>query len=656
LRRSDFDPVYIENQKKQIKIFIFFVLAVFCILTIRLWFLQILKGPYYSLRSQKNRIHHRDIIPLRGRICDRNGDTLVSNSPAYDLKIIPEDIKDKDQLYNKLVSLLKIDSKAIKTKFITASKSNPFTPFCLIRDITRNEVAIIESHKFNLPGVIITVTPKRHYIYGDLAAHLLGHLGEINKRQLASNKYPTNKTGDMIGKAGVEAKWNRALTGIRGIEDVEVDSAGRMLRVLSSTPAIPGAKVTLTIDRRLQALAQRLLLKKKGAIVAIDPNNGEVLALASSPTFDPNIFVEGIDKKLWRAITTSRDFPLENRALCGQYPPASVFKVLVAIAALSEGIITYESKEMCKGVYSLGNRKFHCWKRYGHGEIDLKNALIQSCDIYFYKVGKKLGVDKIDLYAKSFGFGKITGIDVGHEKPGLLPTRSWKIRKFGVPWQQGETLGLSIGQSFMLVTPIQMAVFISAVFNGGILYTPHVTKKITFSRGKDIRGFETKSYKIKKLCIKKEYLDFVKKALIGVVNDPRGTGKKAAVPGILVAGKTGTAQVVTIENEKKTIKGKNRTHYKYVDHAWFVSVAPADKPRIALSIIIEHGGHGGSASAPIAKQLIEEYLAETGTYSPLQADKIHQTGIPQKQYPAPACNVHSGNKLQVHTKFVKKHP
>ncbi len=622
MRRSDFDPVYIENQKKQIKIFIFFVLAAFCILATRLWFLQIFNGAYYSAKSKKNRIRYRDIIPLRGRICDRNGETLVNNSPAYDLKIIPEDIQDKNQLCKKLVTLLKTDPKDLKTKFLTASKCDPFIPFCLIRNITRNEVALIESHKFNLPGVIITVTPKRHYIYGNLAAHILGYLGEINERQLASGKYPTNKRGDLIGKSGVEAKWNRALTGIRGIKQVEVDSAGRTLRVLSSTPAIPGANVTLTIDRRLQALAQRLLLGKKGAIVAINPNNGEVLALASSPTFNPNMFVEGIDKKQWKAIITSRDFPLENRALCGQYPPASVFKVLVAIAALSEGVITPESEEMCKGVYCLGNRKFHCWKRYGHGDIDLRQALIQSCDIYFYKVGKKLGVDKIDLYAKAFGFGRITGIDVGHEKPGLLPTRKWKIKRFGVPWQQGETLGLSIGQSFMLVTPIQMAVFISAVFNGGILYTPHVTKKITFPKIKNSESFETKSYKIEKVPIKEKYLDFIKKALIGVVNDPRGTGKRAAIKGVLVAGKTGTAQVITIENEKKDKKGKKKVRHKYIDHAWFVSVAPANKPRIALSVIIEHGGHGGSASAPIARQLIEEYLTEIGVYSPSSKRQI----------------------------------
>jgi penicillin-binding protein 2 len=605
LRRSDFDPVSIEDLNKQLKKVTLVVLMVFSILVLKLWFLQIFNGSVYRLKSENNRIRLRDVAPFRGTIVDRNGEVLVDNRPAFDLYVIPEEIKDQGQLLEKLVGMVALDIVSARQTLDKASKSNPFRPICLKKDMTRDEVAVIETNMFNLPGSMINVTPKRHYVYGDFASHLLGYLGEINEKQIKSGNYPGNKLGDLIGKSGVEKKWNSELTGIRGGEQVEVDATGRKIRLISQIPPVPGATVALTIDRKLQQLSQNLLLGQSGAIVALNPNNGELLALASSPTFDPNLFVTGMDRKTWDAISFSNDFPLQNRALCGQYPPASVFKIIVALAGLSEEVIDPKEKIVCTGAVTLGRRKFHCWKKYGHGEVDLHQALVQSCDVYFYEMGKRLGVDRIASYARVFGLGVCAGLDVGQERPGLIPTSKWKLRRYGVPWQQGETFTIAIGQGFLLATPIQMATVISSIFNGGIIHRPHVTKRVTLVGGEDIYKFTTKPGR--KIDFKSEDIEIVKKALVGVVHDPRGTAHGAALQNIVVAGKTGTAQVVSI-GKKERAGGKKGMLQKHKDHAWFVGVAPADRPAIAFAILIEHGGHGGSAAAPIARELVNLYL------------------------------------------------
>ena len=328
--------------------------------------------------------------------------------------------------------------------------------------------------------------------------------------------------------------------------------------------------------------------------------------MASSPCFDPNLFVGGIERATWEKIVSSKDFPLQNRALSGQYPPGSIFKIVVALAGLEEGLIDPEEKLFCNGTYSLGDRTYRCWQKHGHGMVNLRRALVESCDVYFYKMGKRLGVDKIARYARRLGLGKVTGFPVGQEKEGLIPNSKWKLKKFGVPWQLGETISMSIGQSFVLVTPIQMASMIAAVFNGGVLFKPQVTKRVGKAGGDKERDFEPKM--IGRVGFKKEHLDFVKSALIGVVNDTRGTGWRAKLKNIDVAGKTGTAQVITLEkDEEKKVKA-DEIPSRFRDHAWFVAVAPAEKPRIALAIIIEHGGHGGKVAAPIGKKMIMSYL------------------------------------------------
>jgi penicillin-binding protein 2 len=605
LRTSDFDPISIEIFNKQLKNVTLFVLVVFGVLILRLWFLQIVNGRIYRTSSENNRIHLRSIPPFRGMIFDRDGEILVGNRPSFDLCAIPEEVQNREELFRRLNHLMGLDPKLAAQKLAKAPQRYPFRPVSLRRDITRDELALIETHRFNLPGVIIKARPLRHYLYENLFSHLIGYLGEISEKELISGRYPNNNPGDLVGRSGVERKWQSFLHGMQGGEQVEVDAAGRQIRSISRRPPISGSSISLTIDKDLQLLAEEQLKGKKGAIVAMDPNDGKILALASSPSFDPNLFTTGIDKETWKEIISSKDYPLQNRALSSQYPPGSVFKIAVALAGLEEGVITPEEEIVCKGIYHLGKHPYYCWKKRGHGVVSFRRALIESCDVYFYHLGKSLGVDKIAEYAGRLGLGVKTGLDVGQEKQGLIPTSAWKLRRFGVPWQAGETVSVSIGQSFVLVTPIQMATLISAIFNGGMLYQPQVTKWIGKPEAKKLYEFVPKL--TRQIEIKKEWLGLVSEALIGAVNEPHGTGSRAKFKQILVAGKTGTAQVVTLEKEKE-LGAEGEVPRQFRDHAWFVAVAPADSPTIALSILIEHGGHGGAAAAPIAKEILGAYL------------------------------------------------
>lgn len=564
-----------------------------------------MNGPVYRSKSEHNRIRLQDISPFRGIIFDRNGEVLVDNRPSYDLYIIPEEVQDKGRLLESLNRLIGLDPGSTGGWLDKVSRGLPFKPVCVKRDISRNELATIETHRFNLPGILIKVKQQRRYISGKLASHLLGYMGEITKQQLRAGEYPNNKSGDLIGKSGVEWKWQTVLNGKRGGEQVEVDAAGRIIKVVSRKPPVSGADIYLTIDKNLQVLAEKALSGKKGAIVAMDPRDGEILALASSPPYDPNLFVGGIDKASWENIVSSEDSALQNRALTGLYPPGSVFKIIIALAGLQEGVIDPAEELFCNGTYSLGRSKYRCWKKYGHGKVGFHRALVESCDIYFYKMGRRLGVDRIASYAKKFGLGEKTGIDVGREKSGLIPTKEWKLKRWGSPWQAGETVSLSIGQSFILVTPIQMATMISAVFNGGVVHKPQLTKRIGKTRADKVHRSSLKARV--RLGIRQGHLELVRKALIGVVNEPRGTGSKARVKDITVAGKTGTAQVVALKKGKGPYDQKE-VPFKFRDHAWFVAVAPAEKPKIAIVILIEHGGHGGSTAAPIAKEIIGAYL------------------------------------------------
>jgi penicillin-binding protein 2 len=597
-----------DSLEQRLHVAALIVLILFGVLFLRLWFLQVVNGWTYKARSENNRIHQQDIPPIRGVVYDRSGEMLVNNRPSYDLYIVPEEMEDREQLFASLNQLIGLDRESIISKLKGEGPTQPFRPICVKRNLTRDELAIIETHRFNLPGVTIQAGSKRHYLFGGLCSHVLGYVGEISEAQLKSGLYPDRRPGDLIGKAGVERKWESSLNGKRGGAQLEVDAAGRVIKVVSREPPMSGANVSLTIDKSLQALGEKAMEGKRGAIVAMNPKNGEILAMVSNPGYDPNLFVDGIDRETWEDLTGSKEHPLQNRALSSQYPPGSVFKIVVALAALEEGVVDENEKIFCGGALSLGNARFQCWKKYGHGYVDLERALVESCDVYFYTLGKRLGIDKIAQYARRLGLGNATGFDPLVEKGGLIPTREWKLKRWGVPWQAGETLSSAIGQSFVLVTPIQMAAMISAVFNGGTLYRPHVTQSVIEADGK--RVYSSSPDVISYLHVRPEHLQAVQRALIGVVNSTHGTGKKAALKGITVAGKTGTAQVVALGREKM-FGDQDDMPPEYRDHAWFVAVAPAEDPAIALAVFVEHGGHGGSAAAPIAKDLISAYLEET---------------------------------------------
>ncbi len=620
MRSSGFDPITSELFNIRLRRVSYLVFLAFAVLALRLWFLQVVHGPEYRVKSESNRIHLRDIPPFRGMIFDRNGYLLVDNRPSYNLSLIPEDIRDPEPLLGSLETLAGVDQESARSKINVTSGGRSFRPVLIKRDLSRETLAAVETHRFNLPGVFIEVRPQRHYIRGELASHVIGYLGEISEAELKSKRYPETRLGNLIGKSGVEARWQAYLHGTRGGEQVEVDAAGRQLKVLSQKLPVSGLNLSLTLDKDLQILAEDGLKDKKGAIVAIDPENGEILAMASSPAFDPNVFIRGLDLDTWREMVSGGDHTLQNRAISGLYPPGSIFKIAVALAGLEEGVINPAEEVFCGGRYQLGSHTFRCWKRQGHGNVDFHRAMRESCDVYFYRLGRRLGVDTIARYSKMLGLGENTGLDLGGERPGLIPTREWKQKRFGVAWQPGETISTSIGQSFVLVTPIQAARMIAAVFNGGVLHQP----KIVRWAGKGERTeYRFEPTEVSRLDVAPENLLRLQRSLVAAVNEPHGTGWRARVEGVTVAGKTGTAQVVGLEVGKASkIDGEVPDRFK--DHAWFVAVAPAEKPRLAIAVLVENIGGGGREAAPIAGELIRAYLGkeEKGIFTDTETDTI----------------------------------
>ncbi len=609
MRTTGFDSNTLEVFNRRPNMVTALVVLVFAVLFLRLWFIQIVNGPNYRVQSENNRIHLRDILPFRGMILDRSGELLVDNRPSYDLYVLPEEIQGRKGILRRLAGLIDLDPVKAEKKVQQLTRGYSFKPILIKPNMPRDELVLVETNLFNLPGIMIQVRPQRYYIYETFGSHVIGYLGEISEAEINSGHYPANKSGDFIGKFGVEGRYHKFLNGARGGEQVEVDAAGRRLQVLSRQAPISGYNVSLTIDKDLQLLAEEQLRGKKGAIVALNPKNGEILAMASSPAFNPNLFVGGIEKAEWNKILYSKDHPLQNRAVSGQYPPGSVFKIVVALAGLEEGILDPQEETVCYGRIRVGRRLYNCWRKYGHGRVALHRGLVESCDVYFYRLGRRLGVDKIAHYAKMLGLGNRAGFDLGFERTGLIPTTQWKLDRWGVPWQAGETLSTAIGQSFVLVTPLQMVRMMSALFNGGRMYTPQIIQWI----GKDEELIYKSTPKITaELKFKPENLALIKEGLVGVVQERHGTGGRARVKGVTVAGKTGTAQVVTLETEKD-LDTEGEIPEKFRDHAWFVAVAPAEDPQVALAIVVEHGGHGGSAAAPIAREMIVAYLEKQKT-------------------------------------------
>ena len=600
----------INGERLRFQVVVYLVVSVFVVLLLRLWFLQIIRGESYRNLSENNRIRLEDIPPTRGIIYDRHGRILVDNRPAFKLALIPADVSDLKHTLDKLGRILKVEEPQLEEKVKSAPRGAPFRPILLSRDMNRDQVAAVETHRFNLPGVMVQIEPRRSYEMPSFAAHLIGYLGEIEEAQLKDRRQQGYKLGDYLGKYGVEMEWEPELKGLRGGRQVEADAAGRQLSILREVAPEPGHNLILTLDTQLQLRAESALEGKAGAIIAMDPTTGDILAMASSPAFDQNQFVRGFTSSEWQAIVDNPLHPLENKAIQGQYPLGSTFKPVVATAALAEGLVDPETTFSCNGEYQLGNQAYRCWRKRGHGQIALYQAVVQSCDIYFYQLGQKLGVDLMSAYAQRFRLGSRTLIRLNNEAGGLVPTAQWKLRRFGVPWQKGEDLVTAIGQGFLLATPMQMAVFYAAIANGGKFLRPRVVLRVEDPDGGVVKNVSPEI--LGNLNLSPDTISFIQNALEGAVNEPKGTGRAAQLRGrlrsIKVAGKTGTAQVVRAPEDDEEEQDESQVPYEFRDHAWFVAYAPAEAAEIVVVVLVEHGGHGGSAAAPLARQVMEEYF------------------------------------------------
>jgi len=578
------------------------VLALFALTFVRLWHLQVGEGDEYRSLSEHNRIRLKRVRATRGTILDRHGDIVVDNRPSFDLVLVPEDAHDVPATIAALARLLGPEVGDLSA-IVAAARNRPaFEDVVLVRDLDWERIVKIETHQFELPGVSVQVGPRRTYPFGQMAAHLLGYVGEVSQQERETRR--GYHLGDLIGKAGAERYYEDYLRGVDGGQQVEVDAVGRRLRVLSEVDETPGNSLVLTIDRDLQQAAEKAMEGHDGSVVALDTRTGEILAMVSRPAFDPNVFARGIRMAEWKALVDDRKHPLNSKSVQGTYPPGSTYKVVMAAAALEEGVITPFTTIFCGGGLFFGNRTFRCWRPQGHGSLNVHEALVRSCDVFFYQVGQRLGVDTIAEYSHRFGLGAPTGITLEHESGGIIPSSEWKRQRFGEPWYPGETLSVAIGQGYVTTTPLQMASVIATVANGGIVYRPKFVKRVEGTDGTTV--LQEAPEVVRDVGFKKSTLLQIREALSDVVNTSRGTGSNARLPGIEVGGKTGTAQASHAGGDKANQKGWSREKR---DHAWFIAFAPVDNPEIAIAVLAEHAGeHGGTAAAPIARKVLARYF------------------------------------------------
>lgn len=604
------------------------VVAAFCVLFFRLLYLQVIEGPEYHRLSENNCIRLQPIVPSRGLIFDRNGELLVDNRPSYDVSIVIKDAKPLDRTLDNLAYYLEVSPFELKEKIEKAKGHPSYRPLLLRADINRDALAMVEAHRYELPGIQVDVKSRREYLQKQSAAHLIGYLGEISAEELKCADYVSCRQGDLIGKFGVEKALESFLQGRRGGRQVEVDARGQVVRVLRTVDAEPGHKVYLSLDHRLQRRAEDLMAHMVGAAVVMDATNGQILAMANSPSFDQNIFITGLSRQQWQALSTSPVRPLENKAIQAEYPPASTYKIITAVAGLQEKVIDENTTFFCPGSFQFGNRSYRCWKKGGHGTVNVLSALEESCDVFFYQVGLRLGVDRIAQYAKALGLGAPTGIALDHEARGLIPTSEWKKKRFGAPWHKGETISIAIGQGYNLVTPLQMAVATAAIGNGGRRLKPELVQRVENTAGKTV--MEPQTVVQGQLQVRPEVLAAVRKGLWRVVQGARGTAGRSRIAGLEYSGKTGTAQVF---GRRPAGNGrKDSVVEELKSHAWFVAYAPSENPRIAVSVIVEHGEHGATAAAPVARELIQAYFFPDQP-APVAPPPLEQ--VPEEQEDAP---------------------
>ncbi|HXV82289.1 MAG TPA: penicillin-binding protein 2 [Candidatus Binatia bacterium] len=590
--------------RRRIRFLYLILMIVFGALLARIFFLQVIDGDRYTFLSENNRVRIKRMPGTRGMVLDRQGELLIDSRPSFDLLFVAEDAEDPESTLRQLARYLQWDEKELLA-ILEENKGRPaFEEIVLGKDVDWTAVVAVESHQIDLPGVSLRVRPRRSYVDGPIGAHVFGYLGEIGPKKLKVLKDQGYATGDEFGQYGLEKTWEHLLRGKSGGQQVEVDALGRRVRVLHEVSDVPGYTFHLTLDRQLQETAFAALNGKEGTIVALDVHTGAILTMVSTPAFDPNVFARGIKTDEWQALLKDRLRPLSNRAIQGQYPPGSTFKIIMAIAGLEEGVLQPEARISDPGYYYFGNRQFRDWKRGGHGSVDLHRAIVESCDVYFYQAGQRIGIDRIAKWARAFGLGENSGAMLDDEKAGIVPDTEWKRKRFRQPWYPGETLSVAIGQGYLSVTPLQLANMTAAVANGGTLYQPRLVDKVESANNAVVREYGPE--KIRTISLKPATLERLHKALADVVKGPGGTGGAAKSSLVDIAGKTGTAQVVEMKGGVY-LKSEQLAYFNR-DHAWFVGYAPVQNPRIAVVVLVEHGGHGGEAAAPMAKKVIEKYM------------------------------------------------
>ncbi|HSO06888.1 MAG TPA: penicillin-binding protein 2 [Pelomicrobium sp.] len=587
-----------------------FVLALFAILAGRFFYLQVVQREHYTTLAEANRISIVPVVPNRGLILDRNGEVLAGNFSAYTLEITPGRVRDLDGLIAELSQVVEITPRDLRRFRRLQEESKSFESLPIRTRLSDEEAARFAANRYRFPNVEIKARPFRQYPLGEQLAHVIGYIGRINDRDLeelkATGRYANYRGSDYIGRTGIEKTYEEELHGVTGFEEVEVDAAGRALRTLSRTPPIAGNNLTLALDSKLQAVAEQAFGDYRGALVAIEPATGGVLALVSKPGYDPNLFVEGIDPQNWKALNESWERPLNNRALRGMYPPGSTIKPFMALAALELKMRRPEDAISDPGFFTLPGKthRYRDWKPGGHGVVDLHKSVVVSCDTYYYGLAVDMGIDAIHKFLGQFGFGERTGIDIDGEQGGLLPSQEWKQRRFKERWYVGDTVSVGIGQGYMLATPMQLAFATAVMANNGTAFRPHLVKEIENAASGEVRqiGIEP-AYAAP---FKRDNVRRVKDAMVDVTR-PGGTAARAgANAGYEFAGKTGTAQVIGMKQDEKYDESKIREEHR--DHALFVAYAPADQPTIALAILVENGGHGGATAAPIARTVFDYYL------------------------------------------------
>ncbi|MFO1350686.1 MAG: penicillin-binding protein 2 [Gammaproteobacteria bacterium] len=574
----------------------------------RLAFLQVLHHQHFITLSESNRVRIQPLAPTRGLIFDRNGVLLAENLPSHRLEIVPEQVDDLDALLTQLRALVEISDADINRFQRLRRLSPPYSGIPLRFRLNSTEVARLALDLHRFPGVNIKADLTRRYPLAARAAHIIGYVGRIDEKELQNIDGGQYSGTSHIGKTGVERSYEALLHGQVGYQQVETNAQGRILQVLERTPPIPGKNIFLTVDIQLQKVAEEALGDYNGAIVAIDPRNGEILALASMPTYDPNSFVNGIDAEAFSELNTSPDRPLFNRALLGLYPPGSTIKPIMGLAGLELGVIDANKSVFCPGFYRLPTqpRKFRDWKRGGHGRTDLNKAIMQSCDVYFYDLALNLGIDRIHGYLDQFGLGRRTGIDLSGEKAGVLPSQDWKKNAYNQSWYAGETLIAGIGQGYMLTTPLQLAHAIATLAQRGASFQPRLLYA-TQAQGSDEINLETPRATPSIKVVSSLNWQYVVHAMTQVVHSKQGTARLIGADApYIIAGKTGTAQVFSLGEDEKY--NADQLAKGLHDHALFVAFAPAEDPRIAVAVIVEHGGGGGAVAAPLARQVLDAYL------------------------------------------------